>query len=70
MHKSILAGLMVAAAALSLGSGPGSTPAPIPTGSRCIEVKPICDPGKHPICICESDISLDCHWICASPGVR
>jgi hypothetical protein len=33
MHKSMLAGLMVAAAALSLGSAPGSTHAPVPTGS-------------------------------------
>ncbi len=33
--------------------------AAVPTGSHCIEVKPICEPGKHLICICESAISLD-----------
>jgi len=47
-----------------------STPAPTPTVSRCIGIKPICEPGKHPICICESDISLNCKWICASPGAQ
>ena len=70
MRNTIPTALMVAAAASLIGTAPASTPAPTPTGSRCIDVKPICDPGKHPICICESDISLDCHWICASPGVR
>jgi hypothetical protein len=70
MPNTILTTLMVATAAAFIGSTTASTPAPTPTGSRCIDVKPICDPGKHPICICESDISLDCHWICASPGAH
>lgn len=70
MRKTILAGLVVAAAAVFAGGALGSIPAPVPTGSRCIDVKPVCDPGKHAICICESDISLECHWICASPGAR
>ena len=47
-----------------------ATPAPTPTGSRCIDVKPVCPPGTEPICLCESDISLNCKWICASPGAR
>jgi len=68
MRRSISAALSVAAAAILAGTAPTPTTEPTPTGSRCIEVKPICDPGKHPICICESDISLDCHWICASEG--
>ncbi len=68
MRKTIFTGLLVAATAAFIGSGPVFMPLPVPTGSRCIDVKPICDPGKHAICICESDISLDCHWICASPG--
>ena len=33
---------------------------------RCISVEPICPPGKHAICLCESDISLRCAWVCAS----
>jgi hypothetical protein len=70
MRNTILTALIVAAAAAFVGNGPSSMPAPVPTGSRCIDVKPICDPGKHPICICESDISLNCRWICASPGAR
>ena len=39
------------------------------SASRCIGVRPICTPGTEPICICESDISLNCKWICASPGI-
>ena len=70
MRKTILTGLMGAAAASFSASTPAFTPAPTPTGSRCIDVKPICEPGKHPICICESDISLKCKWICASPGAH
>ncbi len=68
MHKAIGAALLLATAAIFAGTAQGSTTEPGPTGSRCIEVKPICEPGKHPICICESDISLNCRWICASPG--
>lgn len=70
MRENVRMGLVVAAAAVFLGAGLDAPPAPNPTGSRCIDVKPICEPGKHPICICESDISLNCHWICASPGAR
>ena len=68
MRKTILTGLLVAASAAFIGSAPGFMPLPVPTGSRCIDVKPVGGPGKHPICICESDISLNCKWICASPG--
>lgn len=33
--------------------------------SRCIDVRPICPPGQHPICLCESDYSYNCAWVCA-----
>lgn len=33
---------------------------------RCLSMKPICMPGQHPICMCSSDYSFDCAWICAS----
>lgn len=48
-------------------SGPDPTPtsAPPPEYARCISVAPICAPGTHPVCICESDISLSCSWLCA-----
>lgn len=41
------------------------TPKPEPM-TRCIAVQPICPPGKHAICICKSDISMKCEWVCAS----
>ena len=50
MRNTILTGLMVAAAAAFTASTPASTPAPTTTSSRCIDLKPICEPGKHPIC--------------------
>ena len=40
--------------------------APKAYASRCIQVEPICPPGKHAICLCESDISMKCSWVCAS----
>ncbi len=41
--------------------------APLADPNRCaIHVPPICQPGRRPICLCESDISLNCSWICAS----
>lgn len=33
--------------------------------ARCMGIKPICPAGKHATCICESDYSLRCSWICA-----
>ena len=41
-------------------------PATLPLVSRCLSIEPICRPGTHPICICDSDISLNCSWICGS----
>jgi hypothetical protein len=70
MRKTIFTALVVAASAAFIGNTSATTTDPTPTGSRCIDVKPICEPGKHPICICESDISLNCKWICASPGAQ
>ena len=46
MRNTIPTALMVAAAASLIGTAPASTPAPTPTGSRCIDVKPICDPAS------------------------
>lgn len=35
-------------------------------GSRCMKLAPLCKPGAAPICICESDYSLKCNWVCGS----
>lgn len=49
--------------------GPTTDPTPQsdpgPTYARCMSIPPICGPGTHPTCICESDISLSCTWLCA-----
>jgi hypothetical protein len=42
--------------------------APVPLNGRCIQIPPICPPGSYPMCICESDISMKCWYICASHG--
>ena len=70
MRTSTLLTVAFAAMLAAITTAPNTIPPPTPTGSRCIDVKPICEPGKHPICLCESDISLNCKWICASPGAR
>jgi hypothetical protein len=68
---------LVATGALAVGllatsraeSAPVAPEGPVPMAdpSRCaIHVPPICQPGRRPICLCESDISLNCSWICAS----
>jgi len=57
---------ILAALALLLTAPAFADDAPEPLMNRCIEVIPVCPPGTHPMCICESDISLDCHYICAS----
>lgn len=45
-----------------------SAPEPEPRVSKCIEIEPICMPGQHAVCYCESDISLDCRWMCVGSG--
>lgn len=52
---------------LSLGAHaePRDIPSAEPFSVRCIGVKPICMPGQHPVCICESDYSYNCSWVCA-----
>jgi hypothetical protein len=55
---------MVGFLALALGSP--ARAAVQPMAGRCIAVPPICKPGTHAMCICESDISMNCKWICAS----
>lgn len=57
--------LIVASVVGTLLCLPSAAPA---QASRCIGVEPICRPGTRPVCLCESDISLRCGWICASPG--
>jgi len=52
--------------AVALGEGGRSLQASNQQASRCIDVQPICPPGKHPICLCESDLSFKCGWVCAS----
>ena len=37
-----------------------------PVASRCLGIQPICPPGKHPLCLCESDLSFNCSWVCTS----
>ncbi len=64
-----LAALAFATLLASRAESAAATPSPEPLADarRCaIQVPPICEPGRRPICICESDISLNCSWICAS----
>jgi hypothetical protein len=70
MRSSTLLTVAFAAMLAAITTAPNTIPPPTPTGSRCIDVKPVCPPGTEPICLCESDISLNCKWICASPGAR
>ncbi len=59
-------GMLFTSRAESAPVAPEGT-APMADPSRCaIHVPPICQPGRRPICLCESDISLNCSWICAS----
>lgn len=32
--------------------------------NRCMSVQPICMPGTHAICVCDSDVSMHCYWEC------
>lgn len=61
---------MVAIFLVTVGvSGAAQEPAPRATeepASRCMGIRPLCPPGQHPLCICESDYSYNCAWICAS----
>jgi hypothetical protein len=70
MRSSTLLTVAFAATLTLITTAPNTILPPTPTGSRCIDVKPVCPPGTEPICLCESDISLNCKWICASPGAR
>ena len=45
MHKAMGAALLLATAAIFVGTAPGSRTEPAPAGSRCIDVKPICEAG-------------------------
>lgn len=52
--------LLIAAALIGLCGASTSAEAYV----RCMGTQPICRPGTHAMCICESDISLNCAWIC------
>jgi len=44
---------------------PGAALADQPQQStRCMSIEPICRPGQHPLCVCQSDYSSRCIWIC------
>ena len=70
MRSSTLLTVALVATLTFVVTAPNATPRPSPNGSRCIDVRPVCPPGTEPICLCESDISLNCKWVCASPGAR
>jgi len=50
MRNSVRAGFSVAAAAIVAGTAATPTTEPTLTGSRYIDLKPICESAKHPIC--------------------
>lgn len=63
---AVVAAIAVGAAAVA--QSPAASP---PSGNSasvggCYQLRPICAPGAHPICLCESDISLTCGWLCGS----
>jgi hypothetical protein len=35
-----------------------------PVAGTCYGPAPYCEPYKHALCVCESDISYKCGWIC------
>jgi hypothetical protein len=53
--------------ASSAQSAPAAAPSevvPLADPSRCsIHVPPLCQPGRRPISLCESDIVLNRNWI-------
>jgi hypothetical protein len=65
MRRFAIAGIVGAILTLLAGVQAPSAAVAEPL-SRCIGVEPICPPGKHAICICESDYSFKCQWVCAS----
>lgn len=36
------------------------------SGGYCIDVQPICKPGREPICVCTDIAQVDCRWLCVS----
>lgn len=54
------------ALALMLATRTEAAPAPEPQGSRCLGYPPFCPAGQAPLCVCESDYSYNCIWMCAS----
>lgn len=39
---------------------------PEPQSTRCIMAPPVCLGGQQPICVCQSEYSLNCMWMCGS----
>jgi len=58
--------IVIAAAALICAAVSLFQSQPSCASGRCMSVQPICNPGQRAICVCESDISLKCNWICGS----
>lgn len=61
--KRIILALGLALTAF-IGTDARASAPPLEYG-HCMSIAPICAPGAHPTCICESDISMSCTWICA-----
>lgn len=44
-------------------------PTPISQPNVCYgQLKPICDIGMQPVCLCSGDIGQDCKYICLPKG--
>lgn len=66
MPRAVLFGVV----ALFVSTAIAAKPSPAATAPgegfvKCVSVQPICPPGTHPMCVCESDYSYNCQWICA-----
>ena len=58
---------LVVLVAVVLAAWSTEPPRAEPEGT-CWGIQPICPPGRSPICLCESDWSLRCEWVCGSVG--
>lgn len=69
-RAGVVALAVVGAVAVGVTAAAQTYAAPPAGGSglagSCFQVRPICAPAAHPICICESDVSVTCGWVCGS----
>jgi hypothetical protein len=56
----------IAAIAIALMLASRTEAAPEPASSKCMSYPPFCPYGQAPLCVCESDYSYSCIWMCAS----